>query len=215
MVNTVLSYGSENKIVFIYVDGEGNKKKEVVTMPYMDKEHCYFRTTNTLGFNKPKWRTKAEVIVYAPEGVYDTVLIIRDVTFSFNEILFEVDIPKKWNFTQLRAGIRKCVELPLTITFSDGVTIETKTTEISIGGFSCVLSSDLTSVQKGFPGKGVVKFPESSNIEGELEAEVKYVRQKELGDIFGEEGKIRYGFKFNNLSSELKIKLKHYLMQLK
>lgn len=215
MIDNLLSFGTENKIIIIYVDGNGNKKKEVVTMPYMDNKHCYLRSTNTIGFSKPKWRTKAVVKVYASDGVYDTLLIIRDVSFSFTEVLFEVDVPKKWNVTQLRAGMRKRIELPISITFSDGVTIETKTTEIAIGGFSCILNSDLTTIQKGFPAKSVIKFPENSNIDGEIEAEIKYVRQKLVDEEFGPDGDIRYGFKFTNLNSVVREKLKQFLMQLK
>ena len=117
MQQDILKSGLVSKIVFTYIDGVGIKKKENVTLSYIDNKYCYFKANNTIDFHKPRWRAKAEISVYTTEGIYETKVIIRDTTFSQHEILFEVDIPKTWTYKQLRAGSRKNVELPITLPF--------------------------------------------------------------------------------------------------
>ncbi len=217
MQQEILKSGLISKIVFIYVNGVGLKKREVVTLGYMDKKYCYFKSSNTLNFHKPKWRTKADIIAYTPEGVYETKVIIRDATYSQSEILFEVDIPKTWNFKQLRAGSRKKVELPLKIKFPDSVEIEGTTKEMSIGGFSILAKHNLTSVQKSFPSVCNIQFPKELLInfpDGQLETEVKYVRHKAITDEYDLDGYSVISFKFLKLTEDQKMVLKSYLMKL-
>lgn len=217
MQQEFLRSGLISKIIFIYVNGAGLKKKEVVELAYMDKKYCYFRATNTLNFQKPKWRAKADIIAYTPEGVYETNVIIRETTYSQSEILFEVDIPKTWNFKQLRAGSRKPVELPLNIMFADNVEIEGVTKEISIGGFSLLIKHNLTSVQKSFPSKCSIQFPKDLILnfpDGVLNTEIKYVRHKTVTDEYDYEGYSVVSFKFLKLTEDQKMIMKAYLMKL-
>ena len=217
MQQNFLKSGLISKIAFIYVNGVGLKKKEVVTLRYMDKKHCYFYSSNTANFHKPKWRTKATIIAYTPEGVYESQVIIRDTSYSQNEILFEVDIPKTWSFKQLRVGTRKYVKLPLNITFADNVEIEGETKEISVGGFSFITKHNLTSVHKSFSSKCKIQFPKDAIInfpDGIMEAEVKYVRHKAITDNYEYDGFSIISFKFINLNSNQKMVLKTFLMKL-
>lgn len=217
MQHDILKSNLVTKIMFTYVDGIGLRKKEQVTLSYMDKKYCYFKSQNTINFHKPKWRTKANITVYTPEGVYETTLIIRDTSYSQHEILFEVDLPKTWSFKQLRAGTRKDVELPLYLRFSDGVEIEGNTREMSIGGFSFISNHTLTSVQKGFPAEVCIQLPKDLIInlpDGKLETQVKYVRHKALADNYEQSGFSAISFKFTNLTEEQKMVLKSYIMKL-
>ena len=216
MQQEMLLSGSVAKIIFIYVDGAGLNKKERVTLSYMDKKHCYFRSTNTENFHKPNWRTKAKVLVYTPEGVYETSLIIRDAISSYNDVVFEVDIPKEWKLKQVRNGIRKKVELPVSIEFADNVCIDMVTTELSVTGFSLISNHLLTNVQKSFPAKGSIQFP--TNLvaglpDGKLDAQIKFVRQKVKTDDYNFEDYTVMSFKFVSLTPEQKIILKNYLMR--
>ena len=130
MQQNILKTSEISKSYFNFVDGKGIKRKELVTVRYMDKNSCYFKVQIIANFNKPRWRAKADVIVYTPEGLYYTQQIIRDVSFSLNEILYKIDLPKTWNFKQLRAGSRKKVSLPVRVVFADEVCIESETLDL-------------------------------------------------------------------------------------
>ena len=98
MQQNILRSSNVTKIYFVFTDGKGIERKENVTIKYMDKKNCYFVGKSINSFSKPKWRTKAKIIIYTPEGVYHTEEIIHDVTFSFQEMLYKVDVPKIWHF---------------------------------------------------------------------------------------------------------------------
>ena len=119
MQENILRNSNVTKLYIEFPDGKNYKRKELVAVKYIDNKSCYFsRPTPTSQFTKPKWRTKANIIVYTPDGVYKTTVIIRDVDFSLNGVLYQLDLPKNWEFKQLRAGSRKKVKLPLTIKFT-------------------------------------------------------------------------------------------------
>lgn len=205
-----------SKIYFVYVDGKGIKKKELVKMRYMDDKHCYFYAKNTGVFNKPRWRTKATITVYTQDGIYITEQIIRDTSYRSDEIMFEVDIPKAWKFQQMRAGTRKKISLPINIEFSDGVSLDSTTYDISVGGFAIESSQLLNNVQKGFPAKCKIVFPKEAELsfpDGILETSIKFVRQKAIEDEYDKNGWHMYSFKFVNLAPNNLLVLKSYLMK--
>ena len=217
MQQNILKTSEISKIYFNFVDGKGIKRKELVTVRYMDKNSCYFKGQLIANFNKPRWRAKADVIVYTSEGIYYTQQIIRDVTFSLNEILYKIDLPKTWNFKQLRAGSRKKVSLPVRVVFADEVCIDSETLDLSVGGFAFESGKNLTTVQKNFPAKCTIEFPNDAIInfpDSKLETEIKYVRQKEITDEYDKEGWHIYSFKFTKLSPDENMILKNFLLKI-
>lgn len=217
MQQEILKSGLISKLIFLYQDGIGLKKKEQVTLKYMDSKYCYFQCLNTINFHKPKWRTKATIIAYTPEGVYESVVIIRDTSYSQNEILFEVDIPKNWSFQQMRAGSRKKVNLPVNIKFSDDVVIEAHTEDLSIGGLALVTNHKLTTVQKSFNADCTILFPKDLILnfpDGILKTDVKFVRQRFITDNYEQEGYSIVSFKFLKLTTDQAMILKSFLMKL-
>ena len=206
------------KIYFSYKDGRGLNKKELVKVRYTDQKSAYFVGKIPANYAKPKWRTKAIISVYTLDGVYFTEQIIREVNCSLEELLYKVDLPKTWNFKQLRAGTRKRISLPFKIVFADEAVIQAKTFDLSIGGFSFECEkSNLTTVQKNFPAKCSIQFPNSAIInfpDGLFEATVKYVRQKAIVDEYDKEGYQVYSFKFLKITPDERMVLKNFLLKI-
>ena len=216
MQENILKTPNVTKIFFNYVDGAKYKRKEEVRVRYMDSKSCYFIGSTPSGFSKPKWRTKADIVVYTPEGIYTSTVIIRDTEFSLNNIFYKVDIPKSWKFTQLRAGTRKQVVLPVVIKFNDGLEIEAQTHDLSVGGFSFIGSQELATIHTRFACNCKIQFPTDAIInfpDGILETDAKFVRQKALKEGYNVDDNKLLCFRFINLSPDKSMILKNYLMK--
>ena len=215
MQQNVLYTSNVSKIFLVYVDGKKFRRKEEVKIHYIDNKNCYFAGQTLINFTKPKWRTKTDIIVYTPDGVYSAQVIIRDTEISLNNIFYKVDIPKSWKFTQLRSGSRKKVKLPVKIKFNDGLEIEDETFDLSVGGFSIISNQNLSTVNTRFNCDCQIKFPENMTKNfpnGLLETSAKYVRSKTITDSYEMEGHKLLCFRFINLSSECTMLLKHFLL---
>ena len=218
MQQDILKNSNFNKIYFCYVDGKNIQRKITVTIKYMDTKSCYFVGEIPVNFTKPKWRTKAEIIVYTTNGKYSTTLIIRDTNFSLQEVVYKVDLPKAWSFSQLRAGTRKKLELPVKIKFNDGLEIEAKTFDVSVGGFSIITKENLSTIHTRFASNCKILFPNDSTLnfpDDILESDCIYVRMKNNinMEFSGSANDKLICFKFLKLSSEKLLILKKFLMQ--
>lgn len=217
MQENILKTSNVTKIFLNYVDGSKFNRKEEVKLRYMDSKNCYFIGSIPTGFNKPRWRAKADIVVYTPDGIYSATVIIRDTEYSLNNIFYKVDIPKSWKFTQLRAGSRKQVALPVKLIFNDGLEIDAQTYDLSVGGFSFVGAYEFSTVQTRFacackiqfPADGVINFPD-----GLLQTDAKFVRQKIQKTGYNIEEDKLLCFKFINLSADDKMILKNFLMKI-
>ena len=217
MQQNILKTSNITKIYLNYVDGKNYKRKEPVSVRYMDDKSCYFVGSTILNFSKPKWRTKAEIVVYTPDGIYNAVVIIRDVDFSLNNLFYKVDIPKTWNFVQLRKGTRKLVNLPVKLKFNDGVEISGETYDLSVGGFSLISETNLNTLQTRFACNCKIQFPNDLVMnfpDGILEVDSMYVRQKNLADSYATENQKLLCFKFLNLSADYNMIIKNFLMKI-
>ena len=217
MEKNILKTSDVSKIYLKFTDGKNHQRKELVTVRYMDDKHYYFNGRVPTNFAKPKWRAKTDIIVYTPEGVYNANVIIREVNFTLSEILYKVDLPRSWKFTQLRAGSRKKVQLPLTLKFNDGLEIQAETVDLSVGGFSFISKQDLSVIHTRFASNCKIQFPKEGTInfpDGLLEIDTMYVRQKAITDDYELEGHKIYSFKFLNLSPDYKMILKNFLMKI-
>ncbi len=183
MQNNILKQSNVTKIFIKFSDGKNHTHKESVKLRYMDSKCCYFAGELIANFTKPRWRAKADIIVYTPEGVYSATVIIRETEFSLKNIMYKLDIPKTWKFKQLRSGTRKVVKLPLKLKFNDGIEIEGVTYDLSVGGFSFTSNHILSTVQTSFACSLSMEFPKDAIInfpDGILETSAKYVRQKPI-----------------------------------
>jgi len=217
MQQNILKASNVTKIFLKFVDGKKCNRKEAVKLRYMDSKSCYFAGQTIINFAKPKWRAKAEIIVYTPDGVYSAVVIMRETDFSLNNILYKVDIPKIWKFTQLRAGSRKKVSLPISIKFNDGLEIKNETFDLSIGGFSILSNQELTTIHTRFACTCRIQFPNDAIInfpEGILETDAMYVRQKPIKDNYELRDYKMLCFRFKKLSADDTMIIKNFLMKI-
>ena len=216
MQENILKTSNVTKIFLKYLDGKNYKRKEEVSLRYMDNKSCYFSGASISNFNKPKWRAKAEIVAYTPEGVYSSIVIIRDTEYTLKNILYKVDLPKTWKFTQLRSGSRKKISLPLIVRFNDGLEINTTTYDISIGGFSFLNNQELNTIQTRFSCTCQIQFPRENLInfpDGILQTDAKYVRQKRIKEGYNIDEEKLLCFKFVNLSPNDTVILKNFLIK--
>lgn len=217
MQENILKTSNVTKIYLDFYDGKNRHIKEEVTVRYMDSKFCYLVGGIPINFNKPKWRAKANIIVYTTDGIYKTTVIIRDINFSLSDVVYRLDLPKKWDFKQLRAGSRKKVALPFKIKFNDDFEINANLHDLSVGGFSFVGNYNLSTVHTRFACNCKITFPKDSVInfpDGILDNDAIFVRKKPLITEFGLTGEEVYCFKFLNLSPDYVLILKNFLMKI-
>lgn len=212
MQHNILRDSSVTKIYLIYTDA-GAKKRVQVKLRFMDAKECYFATPTPRGFSKPKRKISAELNVYTTDGVYKSNVTLLDSNMSLNEVMYEVSIPSKWDFIQLRLSSRKEVELPIKIAFNDGFMIDTTTHDISLGGISFISKNSINSIYKKISGILTLELPKNVLInfaDGKMTTETKFVREAEANDF----GEILYSFKFCSLKPDDEEVLKNYLLRL-
>lgn len=211
MQQNILRESNVTKIYLIYVDN-GARKKMPVKLRFMDNKECYFATPTPNGFNKPKRKSPAELKVYTKDGVYQAQVTLIDSNMSLSEIMYEVSIPSRWDFIQLRSSTRKKVELPLKISFNDGFSIETKTHDLSLGGISFVSNKPFSSIYKKISGILTLELPKNTlqNFpDGQMSVETKFVRETPYGNF----GEMLYSFKFIGVKLEDEDILKNFLLR--
>lgn len=214
MQQNILRDSNITKIYLIYVDN-GSRKKLSVNLRFMDNKECYFSTSTQTNFDKPKKKTPAELHVYTSDGVYKTKITLLDTNMSLREIIYEVSIPKNWDFVQLRKSSRKTVELPLNIKFNDGFEISITTFDLSLGGVSFFTKDQLSSIYKKVSGILTLELPKDNIInfpDCKMTVETKFVREKDM--IEDHYGKHFYTFKFIGLSHDEELILKNFLIKL-
>lgn len=214
MQHNILRESNITKIYLIYVNN-GAKKREAVKLRFMDNKECYFTASVPIKFEKPKKKIPAELNVFTPDGVYKTKVTLLDTNVSLRELFYEVSIPKTWDFIQLRKSTRKLVELPVSIKFNDGYTIETTTYDLSLGGISFFTKEPISSIYKKISGILTLELPKETFINfpnGKLMVETKFVREKSnIEERFGEQLVI---FRFIGLTPDDEMVLKNFLLKL-
>lgn len=202
------------KTVIEYTDGNGIEIKDTVKTHYVDNKNCYFVCNQPFGFKKPRWRTRAQITLYTPEGVYLSKVIIRGTDITGNNLTIETDIPKKWEYCQHRAGIRKKIGLPIKIDFADDFELETNIIELSVSGFTIYSNHNFTTSQTKFVSRCKIFFPENEVTEFEnniLETNISYVRKKNIDNFNIGDFLHSHSFKFIRMNNENSEKLKKYI----
>ncbi len=215
MQNNILRESNITKIYLIYILPNGIKKKVNVSLRYMGDKECYFVGTVLPNFVKPKRKSPLEIIVYTSDGTYRANVKILDTNVGLNEIMYQAELPKTWNFTQLRQGSRKNVALPGSLKFNDGHEIQFETFDLSVGGFSFFTNEKISTIYQRFSAIGTLEFPAELLLnypDKKLVTEVKFVRNQE--EVEGEFGKAFYALKFVQLTPDETMILKNYLLSL-
>ena len=214
MQHNILRDSNVTKIYLIYVHN-GARKKETVSLRFMDNKECYFAAPTPVKFDKPKKKIPAELNVFTTDGVYKTKVTLIDTNMSLREVLYEVSIPKVWDFIQLRSSSRKLVELPVSIKFNDGFTINATTYDLSLGGISYYTRDTVSSIYKKISGILTLELPKDTLInfpDGKMTVETKFVREKSgEEEHFGEQLII---FKFIGITPDDEMVLKNFLIKL-
>ena len=212
MQHNILKDSNITKIFLIYVNN-GSRKKETVKLRFMDNKECYFVAPTPVKFEKPKKKIPAELNVYTSDGVYKTKVTLIDTNMSLREVLYEVSIPKSWDFIQLRASSRKLIELPVSIKFNDGYSINATTYDLSLGGISFFSKESISSIYKKISGILTLELPKDTLInfpDGKMTVETKFVREKfDIENHFGEQLVI---FKFIVMIPDDEMILKNYML---
>ena len=216
MNKNILSNSATNKIYLVFEDGNGLGRKELVELRYMEEKSSFFVGSTLANFKKPKWKAEANIIIYTPEGIYIAKTTIQDTTYTMSDISYHLDTPKSWEFKQLRAGTRKRINLPVKISFSDGLEIESETLDLSVSGFSIMSNTNLSTVHKRFNHRCSIQFTNNDCMyfpNCNINTEVKFVREKSIKDNFEFKNYSIYCFKFVELDPETFANLKQYLMK--
>ena len=215
MQQNILRDSNITKIYLIYVNKKRKKKRESVKLRFMDKNECYFVADVPPNFSKPKRKIPAELHVYTTDGVYKTKITLIDTNMSLEEVMYEVSIPKTWDFTQLRSSSRKLVKLPVIIKFNDGYEIEAETYDLATGGISFFSTEQISSIYKKISGILTLRLPKETIInfpDGQMRVETRFVREKT--DIENHFGETLYIFRFINMLPEDDMVLKNFLIKL-
>lgn len=213
MRENILRETTITKIFLNYITDNGAKKKDLVSLKFMDSRECYFSAAVPANIQKPKRRSQAEIVVYTSDGVYKTTVTVNDANFSLSEIIYQTTVPQKWDFVQLRSSSRKHIFLKGNLKFNDGFEINFDTYDLAIGGLAFLSDDRVSSIYQRFtciltlefPSHLIMNFPDKKLI-----TEAKIVREKE--NVEGEFGKILYGVKFIKLTSDESLILKNYLL---
>ena len=214
MQHNILRDSNITKIYLVYVDN-GSRKRLEVSLRFLDKKECYFASPTPVNFNKPKRKIPAELNVFTPDGVYKTKVTFIDCNMSLREVIYEVSLPKAWDYIQLRSSSRKVISLPVSIKFNDGYEIKINTYDLALGGISFFSTEQVPNIYRKISGILTLELPKDTLInfpDGKMTVETKFVREKsEIEDHFGE---TLYIFKFVNISPEDEMVLKNFLIKL-
>jgi hypothetical protein len=88
MQKNILNSPDISKIYLKFNDGKKNPRNELVKIRYVDKKSVYFAGQSIINFSKPGWRAKCEIVIYTPDGIYITNVIIQETIFSFQDLFF-------------------------------------------------------------------------------------------------------------------------------
>ena len=214
MNTNILKNSNLSSIYLIYSDG-AYKRRFKVTLRYVDTSECYLVASVLNSFTKPKRNTSAQLIAYTTDGVYNTDVKIVDTNVSIQqEIVFTVNLPKTWNYVQLRRSSRKEYALPFEIKFNDGYVIQGNTKDISLGGISFITDKPISEIYKKVNGVLSFNLPEQSKfipLSSEIVTDVKYLRMPALDDV---EDKYCYVYKFLTIQNDSLDALKYFLINI-
>ena len=194
----------------------GRKQVHKLKLRFIDAKQAYFSAEAPVNFEKPKRKTPAEIKVYTVDGVYRTEIFINDAQLNVAEVLFEVSIPKMWEFIQMRNSSRSRISLPIHIKYNDGFEINTTTYDIALGGLAFYLKDTVNGIYEKLPAIVTLELPQSCWIKNpscKVFTETCFVRKRLEKDDEEHFQQYLYSYKFINLTKEAEESLKDLLLQ--
>ena len=213
MQTNILKSSDVTSIYLIYTENY-SRKKYSARIRFLDTKECYLSTDVPANFTKPKKKQDAEIVAYTEDGVYRAQVKIMETTYNGMELMFITELPSNWKYTQLRQSTRKKVKGDVKITFNDGYSITAETYDISLGGASFYMETEIPDLYKKISGIITVDLPSNSyaNINSTvIKTEAKFLRMHSNKNNTGDS---RYVFKFLGLSDSNYMQLKNYLIRL-
>lgn len=213
MQTNILKSSDVTSIYLIYTENYVRKKYSA-RVRFLDTKECYLSTEIPANFTKPKKKQDAEVVAYTEDGVYKAQVKIMDTTYSGQELMYITELPAQWKYTQLRQSTRKKVSAPFKMTFNDGYSLEAEIYDISLGGISFYLDSDISDLYKKLNGIIKIELPSNSyaNINTTIiKTEVRFLRMHTNKNNPNDS---RFVYKFLGLTDNNYMDLKNYLIRL-
>lgn len=204
-----------NNIFISYKEHEIKRVIEV-RFRFMDTKQAYFSAPREKALMKPKKKTNAVIKVYSIDGVYKTNVSINDSQYSLDDILFEVSLPKLWEFDNLRSSARNRVSLEANIKYNDGFEINTNTYDLALGGIAFYSKEKFPDIYQKFPAILTLKFPKEmwlQNPDGKLVVETNFVRMRQEDVDEKHFGEYLYCFKFVDMQKDDEDLLRGFLIQ--
>ena len=204
-----------NNIFISYTDHEKKRVIEVL-FRFMDTHQIYLSAPRDKVLVKPQKKTTVTLKVYSIDGVYKSNVVVNDSQYSLDEVLFELSLPRIWEFDNLRSSSRNRVSLDINIKYNDGFEINAVTYDLAIGGIAFHTKDKFPEMYEKFTGIMTLKLPQDmwlQNPDGKLVVETAFVRYRlEENDekLFGQ---YLYCYKFINMPKETKDLIRGFLIQ--
>lgn len=202
---------------FLILYGSWQKQVVRVKLRFIDTRQAYFSAPPPINFVKPKRKTPAEIKVFTVDGVYKTDIFINDTQVNLTEVLFEVSVPKLWEYVQQRSSSRNRVSLPVKIKYNDGFEIETATFDIALGGIAFYSRDAISSIYKKLPAVLTMELPKSmwiKNPDCKIVVETCFVRERIEEEDEEHFHQFLYSYKFVNLPKDAENTLRELLLQI-
>lgn len=203
--------------IFLSYMEAGKKQVVRVKLRFIDTRQAYFSAQPPINFVKPKRKTPAEIKVFTVDGVYKTDIFINDTQVNLTEVLFEVSVPKLWEYVQQRSSSRNRVSLPVKIKYNDGFEIETATFDIALGGIAFYSRDAISSIYKKLPAVLTMELPKSmwiKNPDCKIVVETCFVRERIEEEDEEHFHQFLYSYKFVNLPKDAENTLRELLLQI-
>ena len=203
--------------IFLSYMEAGKKQVVRVKLRFIDTRQAYFSAPPPTNFVKPKRKTPAEIKVFTVDGVYKTDIFINDTQVNLTEVLFEVSVPKLWEYVQQRSSSRNRVSLPVKIKYNDGFEIETATFDIALGGIAFYSRDAISSIYKKLPAVLTMELPKSmwiKNPDCKIVVETCFVRERIEEEDEEHFHQFLYSYKFVNLPKDAENTLRELLLQI-
>ena len=203
--------------IFLSYMEAGKKQVVRVKLRFIDTRQAYFSAPPPINFVKPKRKTHAEIKVFTVDGVYKTDIFINDTQVNLTEVLFEVSVPKLWEYVQQRSSSRNRVSLPVKIKYNDGFEIETATFDIALGGIAFYSRDAISSIYKKLPAVLTMELPKSmwiKNPDCKIVVETCFVRERIEEEDEEHFHQFLYSYKFVNLPKDAENTLRELLLQI-
>ena len=203
--------------IFLSYMEAGKKQVVRVKLRFIDNRQAYFSAPPPINFVKTKRKTPAEIKVFTVDGVYKTDIFINDTQVNLTEVLFEVSVPKLWEYVQQRSSSRNRVSLPVKIKYNDGFEIETATFDIALGGIAFYSRDAISSIYKKLPAVLTMELPKSmwiKNPDCKIVVETCFVRERIEEEDEEHFHQFLYSYKFVNLPKDAENTLRELLLQI-